>query len=67
MESLLLRQRNFLVVESLQVRHLAFQLGKVYLRVNLISKMCIRDSWIGAIVGLALLGYIIYQSAMLLM
>ncbi|CUQ13824.1 Uncharacterised protein [Segatella copri] len=38
MESLLLRQRNFLVVESLQVRHLAFQLGKVYLRVNLISK-----------------------------
>ena len=38
MEGLLLRQRNFLVVESLQVRHLAFQLGKVYLRVNLISK-----------------------------
>jgi hypothetical protein len=38
MEGLLLRQRNFLIVESLQVRHLAFQLGKVYLRVNLISK-----------------------------
>lgn len=38
MEGLLLRQRNFLVVESLQVRHLAFQLGKVYLRINLISK-----------------------------
>ena len=38
MEGLLLRQRNFLVVESLQVRHLAFQLGKVYLCVNLISK-----------------------------
>ena len=38
MEGLLLRQWNFLVVESLQVRHLTFQLGKVYLRVNLISK-----------------------------
>ena len=38
MESLLLRQRNFLVVESFQVWHFAFQLGKVYLRVNLIGK-----------------------------
>ena len=38
METLLLRKRHFLRMESLQVRHLAVQRSKVYKSINLIRK-----------------------------
>ena len=38
MEGLLLWQRHFLVVESLQVWHLAFQLGEFHLCIYLVGK-----------------------------
>ena len=38
MEGFLLRQSNFLSMESLEVWHLAFQLGELHLRIYLISQ-----------------------------